>query len=1095
MMKRRVLAILCCFCLLLTGVPLSASASTFTVTKTPVGNSGAVLTADTAVTAQTDDTSLVTLTQTDANTITVDAVAGAVGVASVELTSSGTTQTVEVPVGYTTFQFDGDTLTVFPGSSANYEVSGIDMADNAYTPAAVTNTDGSLTYTNTDTYTLYVEVKKSGGTFVFTGESDNMAIAVKKEATSPAVLLLDGLTLTSAFTSPITVKKNSSSTVTITSLAGSVNTLTDAVLNNADLYGDTADGGDGTNAVYAESAVIKGKTNANITLNGTGTLNLVCNTKNAVKVGEYGSLVMEDVTLNITSAKHGISSDNTLEIRSGTLTVQSTDDAIRSDPDTVGAEAGCAGCITVSGGTITIRSGSDGIQAAQDVTISGGTFDIQTGSGYNDSTFNKDTMSCKGIKASFSTDSTDETDTSESTNTITVTGGTFTLNTADDALHSDGYIVITGGNFTIQTGDDGVHADTSLTLGEEDGDNSDVHITVTTCYEGLEAGNVYIYSGIYKVWGSDDGINAAGDGSTEGFNPGGNPGGPGGHNPGGPGGPGGQNPGGQNPGGGSTTTTSDYGIHIYGGKVYVNVSGDGLDANGDLNLLGGKIVVWGQASGGDNEPLDCDGTLTIQGATVFAAGSKMMMTTPSSSSQAYVRSTSLTAAAGKTINVKSGGTTVYNILAEKSVNYVLYSSPDMTSSSGWTITVDTSALINGDTDPCDDGHTWDGGVYTTEPTCTGEGAILYTCTVCGKTKTVTAAALGHSYTNGYCTRCGAEDPDATWYTVTFAADEHSRVTTYLTQDTSETYEENALTALARNSDSGAKDISGNGQVNFSVTVDDGYILTGVTITEGTSNYKNLKCVNADDQLYRVTKITGDLTVTVTTEEFVCEHDYVQTVTTEPTCTAEGEASYTCSICGSTYTSPIPALGHTLDESTGTCARCGTAAFVVTFDASGAAVTVYRTQDTADVVSQDSPFAYARSSTSGDMDVSGDGQVNFSLSVPNNLEIVSVAVTDGTGNYKNLKCVSAADQLYRITKITGDLTVTVTTAAKRVAGDANGDGEVNLKDVVLIRRYLAGGWDAEIDESAADVDGDGEVTLQDVAILSRYLAGGWDVTLV
>ena len=861
--RRKAFAIVFSIIFLLSGLPIGAAASTFTVTKTAFGNSGAVLTADAAVTAQTDDTSLVTLTQTDTNTITVDAVAGAVGVASVALTSSGTTQTIEVPVGYTTFAFDGDTLTVYPGSSSNYAVSGVDTADNAYTPAAVTNADGSLTYTNTQTYTLYVEVKKSGGTFVFTGEGDNMAIAVKKEATAPAVLLLDGLTLTSAFTSPITVKKNSSSTVTITALAGSVNTLTDAALNNADLYGDTADGGDGTNAAYAESAVIKGKVSADVTLNGAGTLNLVCNTKNAVKVGEYGSLVIEDIVLNITSAKHGISSDNTLEIRSGTVCIQSTDDAIRSDPDTVDADAGCAGCITISGGTLTIRSGSDGIQAAQDVTISGGTFDIQTGSGYNDSAFDKDTMSCKGIKASFSTDSTDETDTSESTNMITITGGTFTLNTADDALHSDGYIVITGGNFTIRTGDDGVHADTSLTLGEEDGDNSDVHITVTTCYEGLEAGNVYIYSGIYKVWGSDDGINAAGDGSNEGFNPGGGPGGPGGQNHGGPGS---QNPGSQNPGGGSSTAASDYGIHIYGGKIYVNVDGDGLDANGDLNLYGGRIVVWGQAAGGDNEPLDCDGTLTIQGATVFAAGSKQMTTTPSSQSQAYVRSTSMTAAAGKTINVKYNGTTVYNVLAEKSVNYILYSSPDMTSSSGWTITVDTSALIADDTDPCDDGHTWDGGVYTTEPTCTLEGAILYTCTVCGKTKTVTAAALGHSYTYGYCTRCGAEDPDASWYVVTFVTDAHSSVTTYLTQDTSEVHEENAQTAIARNSDSGAKDITGNGQVNFSLVVDDGYILTGVTITEGTVNYKNLKVVDERALLYRITKITGDITVSITTQQ-------------------------------------------------------------------------------------------------------------------------------------------------------------------------------------------------------------------------------------
>lgn len=65
---------------------------------------------------------------------------------------------------------------------------------------------------------------------------------------------------------------------------------------------------------------------------------------------------------------------------------------------------------------------------------------------------------------------------------------------------------------------------------------------------------------------------------------------------------------------------------------------------------------------------------------------------------------------------------------------------------------------------------------------------------------------------------------------------------------------------------------------------------------------------------------------------------------------------------------------------------------------------------------------------------------------------------------------------------------------RVAGDASGDGVLNLKDTVLIRRYLAGGWDVEIDEDAADVDGDGEVTVQDVVLLNRYIAGGWDVEL-
>ena len=30
-----------------------------------------------------------------------------------------------------------------------------------------------------------------------------------------------------------------------------------------------------------------------------------------------------------------------------------------------------------------------------------------------------------------------------------------------------------------------------------------------------------------------------------------------------------------------------------------------------------------------------------------------------------------------------------------------------------------------------------------------------------------------------------------------------------------------------------------------------------------------------------------------------------------------------------------------------------------------------------------------------------------------------------------------------------------------AGDLNRDGQVNLKDVVLLRRYIAGGWDVEL----------------------------------
>ena len=64
-------------------------------------------------------------------------------------------------------------------------------------------------------------------------------------------------------------------------------------------------------------------------------------------------------------------------------------------------------------------------------------------------------------------------------------------------------------------------------------------------------------------------------------------------------------------------------------------------------------------------------------------------------------------------------------------------------------------------------------------------------------------------------------------------------------------------------------------------------------------------------------------------------------------------------------------------------------------------------------------------------------------------------------------------------------------AAAVKGDLNGDGSVNLKDVVIMRRYIAGGWNVTIDETAADMNGDGEVNLKDVVLLRRQIAGGWD----
>lgn len=71
----------------------------------------------------------------------------------------------------------------------------------------------------------------------------------------------------------------------------------------------------------------------------------------------------------------------------------------------------------------------------------------------------------------------------------------------------------------------------------------------------------------------------------------------------------------------------------------------------------------------------------------------------------------------------------------------------------------------------------------------------------------------------------------------------------------------------------------------------------------------------------------------------------------------------------------------------------------------------------------------------------------------------------------------------------------TTAAPSVVkcGDANGDDSIDLRDVTLMRRALAG-WNVTVNESAADVNKDGSFDLKDIVILRRYLAGGWGVEL-
>ena len=415
------------------------------------------------------------------------------------------------------------------------------------------------------------------GVYTVSGTCADGSIKIKK-GTTGVTLVLDGLDLTSAATAPITC--GGSSEVTIVAASGTVNALADSAQNNDDTYPENTD---------AENAVIKCKGGSNVTLSGSGTLNITANGKNGIKSGatteEEGeaSLTIQELTLNITAGiNDAINAEQTLNIPSGTLTIAAADDAI--------------------------------------------------------------------------------------------------------------------------------HADYTLTIGADGTDGPS--ITITACYEGLEAAALNILSGSIDITATDDCLNAAN----------------------------------------ADLSDYDFTMTISGGTVRACTSGgDGFDSNGSLTISGGDIAVW-TASTADNQPLDADGAITITGGTVLAAGGSSGMGMNLSAAQGYVlfgsdtmggmggfpgggmqppsgerpddaaarpdgtqtgdRPTppdgfggaagSASVTKGSTLAILSGSDTIFSADAPCDVRFVFFSSPALTEGASYTLSsggesVETSAAQTGGT--------------------------------------------------------------------------------------------------------------------------------------------------------------------------------------------------------------------------------------------------------------------------------------------------------------------------------------------------------------------------------------------------------------
>lgn len=269
--------------------------------------------------------------------------------------------------------FAADTQAVESDSVITFTESAASVTSGSPEGVSVSGTDVKIT---------------AAGAYTFTGSCSSGTITVKKNVTG-VTLILDGLTLGATATAPITCNKGSQ--VTIFAADGSVNTLSDDEYNNDDIYTDADAYPD------IENAVIKCKDGSNVTLCGTGALNIDSYGKNGIKGGydlyeedsdgnvtdtllSTASLTIKDLTLNVTAnVNDGIKSDKELNILSGNITVSAADDGIKSDYTlNIGAEGTDGPSVTVSksnegieaatlnvySGNITVNATDDGINAA-----------------------------------------------------------------------------------------------------------------------------------------------------------------------------------------------------------------------------------------------------------------------------------------------------------------------------------------------------------------------------------------------------------------------------------------------------------------------------------------------------------------------------------------------------------------------------------------------------------------------------------------------------------------------------------------------------------------------------------------------------------
>lgn len=304
----------------------------------------------------------------------------------------------------------------------------------------------------------------------------------------------------------------------------------------------------------------------------------------------------------------------------------------------------CKDDLCVKGGEVSVLAANNGLRGAESVQISGGTLSVTAG---ND-----------GIKATSAA--------KEGKGFVEISGGSVTVTSVGDAISAETELNVSGGTIHVSTSggetvtsSKGLKARTVLTVsGGELAIESFDHCLRSQGALTVSGGSITAVSADGKGLSAEDALLI---------------------------------------GGGELNVTSmtdgifsELAVTVQDGTIYVSAGADGLKAGskgtgfetpvGAVSIEGGEVRVTAA-----EDPIDAKASLKISGGSLLAAGtSKALKSFDADSAQPFL-AFSFAGARQNTLAVSANGNELMSLVAGYGYNTVLFSSPDLTAGTSYTV--------------------------------------------------------------------------------------------------------------------------------------------------------------------------------------------------------------------------------------------------------------------------------------------------------------------------------------------------------------------------------------------------------------------------